>query len=455
MMMKNFVTLTRKWLWLIMALVLLLIGPGFVSGAMAQGDNAPQLTVVSPVLSVRTGPDMTYEVIDYLRQGERVTAIGYDVDSDWWQVELPDGNSGWVSGKSYYVSVEGDPSVFVTPQPDAVIATSSLAVEKSRPGTIVFQTASGGPIYAIDADGTNLRYLTTGMDPVISPDGQWVVFTRWETSQDGKPGNVWIINVDGTGERVIHENVLNPRTPTWSSDGTKIVISMQHGGHADEIYKCWGERPPREAYDVEVDRYERDDIEFCFTLPPDPHWGLRLIDVATGASQDLRGDTYSFSPAWDPNNGQHLVYDGDFGLVNLDLVENKTSALTGDFNDHSPVFSRDGSKIAVSYRQDVHWEVHVMNADGSGRQRLTQTSYITFAEQQFRGEQPHSFNNAAPTWSPDGSQIAFLTDRTGQWEIWVMNADGSNQHPLFDPAAQAQLGLQYNGVDEHMLSWGQ
>jgi Tol biopolymer transport system component len=71
----------------------------------------------------------------------------------------------------------------------------------------------------------------------------------------------------------------------------------------------------------------------------------------------------------------------------------------------------------------------------------------------------HSFNNAAPTWSPDGSQIAFLTDRTGQWEIWVMDADGSNQHPLFDAAVETQLatelGLQYNGVDERMLNWTQ
>ncbi len=49
-------------------------------------------------------------------------------------------------------------------------------------GTIVFQTVSGGPIYAIDASGSNLRYLTTGIDPALSPQGDRVAFTRWNTA---------------------------------------------------------------------------------------------------------------------------------------------------------------------------------------------------------------------------------------------------------------------------------
>ena len=68
--------------------------------------------------------------------------------------------------------------------------------------------------------------------------------------------------------------------------------------------------------------------------------------MATGEYEDLPGDTYSLSPALDPNNSQHLVYDGDRGLVNLDLTADNTWALTDDPNAHSPVFSPDGSKIA-------------------------------------------------------------------------------------------------------------
>ncbi|MDX1521931.1 MAG: hypothetical protein R3264_09915 [Anaerolineae bacterium] len=94
-----------------------------------------------------------------------------------------------------------------------------------------------------------------------------------------------------------------------------------------------------------------------------------------------------------------------------------------------------------------------MNADGSGRVRLTQTSYRTLAEQILNGETPKSFNNAAPSWSPDGHEIVFLSDRTGSWEIWIMGADGSNQRPLISAAMLAGIPLQYNGVDEQMLSW--
>ena len=56
-------------------------------------------------------------------------------------------------------------------------------------------------------------------------------------------------------------------------------------------------------------------------------------------------------------------------------------------------------------------------------------------------------------YAPDGSQLAFVTDRTGKWEIWIMNADGSNQRPMFPNGALDGLTLNYFGVDERMLSW--
>jgi TolB protein len=197
----------------------------------------------------------------------------------------------------------------------------------------------------------------------------------------------------------------------------------------------------------------KDDIVYCYTLLPNPYWGLRRINVATGQFEDLNYDTHSISPTWDPANPQRLVYDGPWGLVNLDLGQGVTSPLTTDAQNHSPIFSPDGSRLAVSYRQDDHWEIHVLNADGSGDVRLTETSYLTWAQQELSGQRPHSYNNAAPAWSPDGSQIAFLTDRSGQWEIWVMNADGSSQRPLFPPELSAEIALHYNGMDERVLSW--
>jgi Tol biopolymer transport system component len=328
-------------------------------------------------------------------------------------------------------------------------------VTPSTTGAIVFQTSAGGAIYAVNPDGTGLRYLTSGMDPALSPDGQTVAFTRWETSKDGALGSVWLINLDGSGERVVHEWVYNPRTPVWSADGTALIITMQHGGQTGVKITCGTDRPPRKAYDLSTQHNDKSQLEFCYTLPPDPYWALRRIDLATGAHEDLPGDTYSVSPAWDPLYAGHVIYNGDRGLVNLDLVEDRTWTLNTDFKAHSPVYAPDGSKIALSYRQDDHWEVHVMNADGSNEQRLTQTTYMDWAEQRLAGQEPRSHNNAAPTWSPDGTQLAFLSDRSGAWEIWLMNADGSNPHVLLTANTLAQNGiaLQYAGVDEQMLTW--
>ncbi len=334
--------------------------------------------------------------------------------------------------------------------------------------TIIFQTVSGGPIYAVNADtlagtGANdLRYLTTGVDPALSPDGEWVAFTRWDDTQHGALGSLWVINVNGSGERVVLGEMHQPKAPVWSPDGTQIVVGMQQGGRLQPEHKCSKNLPSEPLLADEDGDYIRvvveidgDDVEirFCYTLLPHPFWGLRMVDVATGAFEDLPRDRFSYAPAWDPANAWRLVYDGDMGLVNLDLNEGTTWALTEDVHDHAPVFSPDGSKIAVSYWQHDHWEVHVMNADGGGRVRLTETSLRAIVDQQISGEEPRSWNNVAPAWSPDGSQIVFLTDRTGQWEIWVMPADGSDQRPLFPGGLPEGLVLQYNGVDERVLSW--
>jgi uncharacterized protein YraI len=449
---------TRRTLWLAALVALLAGGIAFVPAATAQGgsegSNGPQLTVLAEAVNVRSGPGVAYPAVGLLTQGQQASLIGHNAASGWWQVQLPGGGTGWVTGGTAYVMVGGN----TTAVPEA---TASTVVSAGAPGpagagqsgTIVFQTATGGDIYVVAPDGTNLRRLTNGLDPALSPDGQWVAFARWNNDQRGALGALWVIKVDGSGERAVLGDIHQPKSPVWSPDGTQIAISQQHGGRVNEERKCTSRRPPREAYDIDVNRDEGGDIQYCFTLPPHPYYGLRVVNVDSGTFQDLPNDLFSLSPTWDPVNAARLVFDGEEGLMSMDIGQGTMAPLTADVQDHSPAFSPDGRRIAFTYWQSNHWEVEAVNADGSGRAQLTQTSIRAILEQQVKGQIPKYWNNASPAWSPDGSQIAFVTDRAGQWEIWIMNADGTNPHPLLPGDVQAGLQLRYDGMEERMVSW--
>ena len=90
----------------------------------------------------------------------------------------------------------------------------------------------------------------------------------------------------------------------------------------------------------------------------------------------------------------------------------------------SPSWSPDGSQIVFYSNRHGNDEIYVMNADGSDVTRLTTS--------------PAS--EGYPVFSPDGSKISFDTDRDGNFEVYVVNADGSSptrltDHPLNDVAA--------------------
>jgi Tol biopolymer transport system component len=77
-----------------------------------------------------------------------------------------------------------------------------------------------------------------------------------------------------------------------------------------------------------------------------------------------------------------------------------------------PAWSPDGSLIAFDVQSvGGDMEIAVMNADGSGVTSLTAGPGA----------------NYLPSWSPDGSRIAFVSGRDGNDEIYVMNADGTDQ----------------------------
>ncbi len=89
--------LTDWRIWLALLLGLLAVGTILPSKTAAQGEATTRLTIVAPALNVRSGPGLTYPAVNVLPQGDQVAVIGYDAASDWWQIQLADGNTGWVN----------------------------------------------------------------------------------------------------------------------------------------------------------------------------------------------------------------------------------------------------------------------------------------------------------------------------------------------------------------------
>ena len=84
----------------------------------------------------------------------------------------------------------------------------------------------------------------------------------------------------------------------------------------------------------------------------------------------------------------------------------------------------EGTWMAVDLSPDGRWlvfdllgHIYRVSADGGEAQSLTQNSGVAI--------------NYQPRWSPDGRLIAFVTDRRGQNNLWIMNADGSNPRAVF------------------------
>jgi hypothetical protein len=389
-------------------------------------------TVTAYGLNVRTGPGTAYPIVGGLSLGDAVEVVGENAAGDWLQITYPAGgeSQGWIAAA--YVDLTGSlaevPKVSAPPPPTAAMESrpTSTAVPPTPglTGKLVFQTCNGCDIYVIHADGSGLRRLTDGMDPAWSPDGKRVSFARWRD-----PRGIYVIDEDGSDETLLF-GWSEAKAPAWSPDGSHIVFTRhQAGGREEDIERSfWG---------------------FHWTLPANPWWKLGLVRVEDRYFTELLCYDHSFSPTWSPD-GEVIAYDSDYGLhlttTNSSIggqdFDRSRYALSTDTRDISPAWSPDGSKIAFGFSQHDHWEIYVMNADGSNRVRLTHEELFA----------PRPPNNVSPAWSPDGRHIAFFTDRNGKWELYVMNADGTNQRPMFETALDG-LPIEYGFVAERMVSW--
>jgi hypothetical protein len=318
--------------------------------------------------------------------------------------ELPAGSqvSLGLLGDEYIFSM-GMVSFGLTEPVSAVAPTATTQSLATTDGRFLYQTKPGGDIVVSGVDGSGAHVVGQGIDPSWSPDGKQIAYAVWGIN----PG-IYVANANGSERHVIYV-ASDTRSPVWSPDGSQIAFYHRYNGWK---YLNGG-------------------------LVLDDFFQVIVVRLKDGSYWiPSNQPNHSYSPSWSPD-GSTLVFSGDNGL---ELVTATTPAQiipNTSFQFTTPTWAPDGTQIAFTLRNHDHWDVGVINPDGSNMQVLTAGDGV--------GGTPA--NNAAATWSPSGNRLAFISDRSGNWNLYIMNRDGTN-------VIQTSVNqVTYTGSYDRVVAW--
>jgi TolB protein len=160
-----------------------------------------------------------------------------------------------------------------------------------------------------------------------------------------------------------------------------------------------------------------------------------LLSVACSAPSAAFSSVQIFPFSPNPPGKLLFVKDGNLWL----WKDGQSRQLTSGNTWQQPAWSPDGNEIAYVYRSTNWSDIFVMSADGGSTRRLTNSQSARLEGNDW---------NFRPTWSPDGSRIAFISDaRTATFSVSTMDPDGKGLAPLRAAALSAE------GADA--MSWSQ
>ena len=144
-----------------------------------------------------------------------------------------------------------------------------------------------------------------------------------------------------------------------------------------------------------------------------------LLEPTVHARARLVGSAFSIGvlnsgPAWS-RDGTRLAFERNGAIAVIDAAGRNLRRLGARrSDDYSPTWSPHG-RIAFMSDRTGDWDIYGMNADGTAVTNLTHD---------------RNADDQTPAWSPDGARIAFLSTRDGEQQIYLMNADGSHPQRL-------------------------
>jgi Tol biopolymer transport system component len=296
-------------------------------------------------------------------------------------------------------------------------AVPSSATFSGPDGQIVFSrfvaSSETVELFSANPDGTALKRLTRSGAPERasflsdwSPDGESIAFDSDRVDADDRRNvvQIYLMNADGTGEEQLTRGRGFHGSPGFSPDGESLAIDADWG--APETNGLWiiPTDDPNGVTIVDADRV---------TDPPDS------VEFDSEPQFSPDGGSLVFTRFKSPRRSAIYTVDSD--------GDDLTRLTTFKLNASDPDWAPDGNRIVFdsgdSGRPGTKGDIHVMDPDGSDRQRLTDTPR----------NKPDRIKAAQnPVWSPSGERIMFTRFVRRGTKLKVMNANGSNQRNVLD-----------------------